>query len=65
MVTLKYLNFADLRSKLGGRSRAAIYVDMNAGRFPKPLKLGRRLYWPEHIVDDYLMAIHEAGCNRG
>lgn len=44
---------------------AAIHVDMIADRFPKPLKLGGRLYWPEHIVDDYLMVIHEAGCNRG
>jgi prophage regulatory protein len=59
MVQMQYLNFADLRSKLGGRSRAAIYVDMKVGRFPKPLKLGGRVYWPEEVVDAHLAAMRE------
>lgn len=51
---MKYLNFAELRAKLGGRSRSAIYVDLAAGRLPQPLKLGGRLYWPESAVDEHL-----------
>ena len=44
---MQYLNFSELRAKLGHRSRSAIYLDLAAGRLPQPLKLGGRLYWPE------------------
>ena len=57
---MKYLNFADLRSKLGDRSRSSIYLDLYAGRLPKPLKLGGRLYWIEDEVDAHLHALREA-----
>lgn len=49
-----YLTLTELRAKLGGRSRSAIYTDLEAGRLPKPLKLGGRLYWPECDVDEHL-----------
>lgn len=50
----RYLTLTELREKLGGRSRSAIYLDLEAGRVPKPLKLGGRLYWPEGDVEAHL-----------
>lgn len=58
----KYLNFPELRAKLGGRSRSAIYVDLAAGRLPQPIKLGGRLYWPEQDLEARLTSMRgEAG----
>ena len=56
---MKYLSFKQLQEKLGGRSRSAIYVDLEKGRLPKPLKLGRRLYWESGARDQYLTALQE------
>lgn len=53
----RYLNFPELRAKLGNRSRSAIYIDLAAGRLPQPIKLGGRLYWPEGDIDKHLGAI--------
>lgn len=49
-----YITLMELRAKLGGRSRSAIYLDLAAGRLPQPVKLGGRLYWPEGDVDAHL-----------
>ena len=51
---MKYLNFAELRAKLGGRGRTTVYRDIELGRLPQPIKLGGRLYWIESQVDDWL-----------
>ena len=56
---MQYLNFTELRAKLGGRSRSAIYLDLETGRLPKPIKLGGRLYWVESEVDAHLRSIRE------
>ena len=56
---MKYVSFEQLQEKLGGRSRSAIYVDLEKGRLPKPLKLGRRLYWEDSALDQYLIALQE------
>ena len=56
---MKYISFDQLQEKLGGRSRSAIYVDLEKGRLPKPLKLGRRLYWDDGELNQYLSAIME------
>jgi len=56
---MKYVSFERLQEKLGGRSRSAIYVDLEKGRLPKPLKLGRRLYWEDSALDQYLIAMQE------
>ena len=56
---MKYVSFKQLQEKLGGRSRSAIYVDLEKGRLPKPLKLGRRLYWEDNALDQYLIAMQE------
>jgi prophage regulatory protein len=47
----RYLTFNDLRAKLGGRARSTVYLDVEAGRLPAPMKLGGRLYWCEPDVD--------------
>lgn len=50
----RYLTVAEMRAKLGGRSRSAIYADLEAGRLPRPVKLGAINYWPETLVDEHL-----------
>ncbi|MZR29655.1 helix-turn-helix transcriptional regulator [Sneathiella litorea] len=55
----QYLTLTELRAKLGGRSRSAIYLDLEAGRLPQPIKLGGRLYWPEGDVDTHLRAMRD------
>ena len=54
-----YLTLNELRAKLGGRSRSAIYLDLEAGRLPHPIKLGGRLYWPEGDVDAHLRNLRD------
>lgn len=56
---MKYLTFTELRAKLGGRSRSAIYLDLAAKRLPKPAKLGGKLYWLETDVDDCLRGLRD------
>ena len=50
----KYLTLTELSSKLGGRSRSAIYVDLATGRLPRPIKLGGRIYFGEDDVEAHL-----------
>jgi prophage regulatory protein len=54
-----YITLTELRTKLGGRSRSAIYLDLAAGRLPQPVKLGGRLYWPEGDVETHLRDMRE------
>lgn len=56
----KYLTLREVSQKLGGRSRSAIYTDLAAGRLPKPLKLGGRVYWPESDLEDRLRELATA-----
>lgn len=56
-----YLTLTELRSKLGGRSRSAIYLDLSNGRLPLPIKLGGRLYWPEGDVEAHLRGLQTGG----
>jgi predicted DNA-binding transcriptional regulator AlpA len=63
---MKFLTLKELRAKLGGRSRSALYCDMAAGRLPQPLKLGGRLLWDEAAVDAHLRALAaEAQAKKG
>jgi len=50
-MTKKLLDFERTRAKLGNRSRSACYEDIKYGRLPKPIKIGRKLYWSEHVID--------------
>jgi prophage regulatory protein len=58
---MQYLNFSELRNRLGNRSRSAIYNDLTAGRLPQPVKLGQRLYWPEAEIDAHLRTLRAKG----
>ena len=53
------ISFKQLRTKLGGRSRSACYLDLEAGRLPKPIKIGRILYWDEDRVNEYLASLQK------
>jgi len=38
-----------------GISRSLIYLKMNEGTFPKPIKLGKRAVgWPAPVIDDWV-----------
>ena len=56
---MKYLTLAELRAKLGNRSRSAIYNDLEAGRLPQPIKLGGRIYWAEGDIDAHLQNLRD------
>jgi prophage regulatory protein len=56
---MNYINFQQLQSKLGNRSRSAIYVDLEIGRLPKPIKMGRRSYWSENDVDQHIQGLQD------
>ena len=58
---MKYLTFTELRAKLGGRSRSAIYIDLANERLPQPIKLGGRLYWEDSEIDDHLRDLRNKG----
>ena len=57
---MKYLNFSELRAKLGGRGRTTVYRDVENKLLPQPIKLGGRLYWIDSEVDAALEAQREA-----
>ena len=57
---MNYINFQQLQSKLGNRSRSAIYVDLEIGRLPQPIKMGRRSYWREHEVYQHIQDLQIA-----
>jgi predicted DNA-binding transcriptional regulator AlpA len=59
--TQKYLSFAEIQEKLGGRSRSSIYRDVEFGRLPNPIKIGARLYWDEAEVDAAIQNLKEIG----
>ena len=50
----RIFSMADLEARLG-LSRATITRMVNAGEFPKPLKLGaRRIGWRDTTIDEWL-----------
>jgi prophage regulatory protein len=55
----RLLNFAELRTKLGHRSRSACYNDLAAQRLPQPIRLGGRLYWLESDLEAHLAAMRD------
>ena len=52
---MKLITLRQLRTRMGGRSRNAIFADVERGVLPRPVKLGRgsgaRNYWQEAEVD--------------
>ena len=40
---------------LTGMARATIYQQMATGRFPRPIKLGKRaVAWPQSVIDNWI-----------
>ena len=56
---MNYITFSQLQTKLGGRGRSSLYRDIEAGRIPKPIKFGARLYWREAEIDAAISAAGE------
>jgi len=54
------ISFKQLRAKLGDRSRSACYLDLEAGRLPKPIKIGRKLYWDEERLNKHLISLQNS-----
>jgi predicted DNA-binding transcriptional regulator AlpA len=44
------ISFNQLQDLLAGRSRSSIYRDLDAGRLPRPIRFGSRLYWDKTQV---------------
>ena len=44
------ISFPQLQDLLAGRSRSSIYRDLDAGRLPRPMRFGSRLYWDKTQV---------------
>jgi predicted DNA-binding transcriptional regulator AlpA len=57
---MQYINFRELRARLGNRARASVYNDVAAGRLPPPQKLSGKLYWPEEAIDARLRELAAA-----
>jgi prophage regulatory protein len=55
----RYLTFRELQAKIGGRGRSTIYRDVEAGRLPRPVKIGARLYWAEADIDAAISALSD------
>jgi len=62
---MRMINRRELSALLGGRSRSAIYCDMQSGRLPRPTKLGGVNLWPLHEVESALARLREGGENVG
>ena len=50
------ISFPQLQDLLAGRSRSSIYRDLDAGRLPRPMRFGSRLYWDKAQV---LQKLHD------
>lgn len=57
---MRLITFAELRLKLANRSRASIYRDIERGDIPKPMKIGRSVYWEETQISEHIRKLMEA-----
>ena len=57
---MRLITFAELRLKLANRSRASIYRDIERGDIPRPLKIGRSVYWEETQISEHIRKLVEA-----
>jgi len=53
----RYMTLSQVSQKLGGRSRSSLYRDIEAGRLPNPIKLGRRCYFRETEIDEAMARV--------
>jgi len=52
---VKLLKMPELIAR-GLGSRSSIYLRMERGEFPRPVKIGRLNCWPEHEIDAWIEA---------
>lgn len=52
-MTERLLKLPEVKS-ITGRSEATIYRDMHSGTFPKPIKMGRWVAWPESRIQSWI-----------
>lgn len=57
---MRLITFEELRETLANRSRASIYRDIERGCIPKPLKIGRSVYWEETQIREHIKKLLEA-----
>lgn len=54
---MRFLKFEEVSGKVG-MGRTALYELIRAGRFPKPIKLSRRMCrWLEADVDEWIQRV--------
>lgn len=56
---MRYLTLNQTSKKLGNRSRSSILRDIEAGRLPRPVKIGGRLYLEESAIEASIAALAE------
>jgi predicted DNA-binding transcriptional regulator AlpA len=61
----RFLTLREVSERLGGRSRSALYVDMQTGRLPQPVRIGKRVYWGEDDLAAHLRALAAAAPTKG
>ena len=54
---MKLLNFSGMSKKLNERSRSSIYRDVERGDLPRPIKIGRSVFWIEEQIDQHLQSL--------
>ena len=53
MMPIKILRRRDVEEQIG-LGCSTIYALMAEDKFPKPIKIGRRLYWKEEVIDQLI-----------
>ena len=61
----RLLTFKEIET-LKGITYTRQHIDRleKAGKFPKRIKIGARVYWYEHEIDEYVLR-HAEACSRG
>lgn len=47
----RLIQIREVGQRAGNRRPRSIYNDVKAGRFPRPVKIGRSTYWKESDID--------------
>lgn len=55
---MEFLKISEVAKVRGGQARSTVYVDVNLGRLPKPVKLGARAVgFPKDEIDAVVGAV--------
>lgn len=54
----KLLSMEEVRARVPV-TRAALYAFINRGEFPKPLHVGRRIFWDARDIDAYVDGLRD------